>query len=182
MNATSRTLLGTATLVALAIVAMPSAANAQATGFGDAGAKIRGDAYWPGRATTRYVESARNYAQEFQTYVAKTPRPEPAVVAEVHKTLTGYLDEANKHLVSMKKDFAGDKETVAAVESIENDLATAIDHNKAMIACCKDEKFDKAMAMTCCADLSKQLAKIHAAHVDLMKKLSQKYAASPATK
>jgi len=113
---------------------------------------------------------------------AKTPKPEPAVVAEVHKTLTGYLDEANKHLASMKKDFAGDKETVAAVESLEKELATAVAHHKAMIACCKDEKFDKAMAMSCCTDLAKQLDKIHVEHVDLMKKLSQKYAASPATK
>ena len=111
---------------------------------------------------------------------AKTPKPEPAVVAEVHKTLTGYLDEANKHLASMKKDFAGDKETVAAVESLENDLATAIDHNKAMIACCQDQKFDKAMAMTCCTDLSKSIAKIHAAHVALMGKLAAKYPAQPA--
>jgi len=181
MNSTFRKLLGT-TLVALAIVSIPSAANAQATGFNDAGAKIRGDIYWPGKATTRYVESARNYAQEFQTYIAKVPRPEPAVAAEVHKTLTSYLDEANKHLASMKKDFAGDKETVAAVESIETDLAAAVANNKAMIACCKEEKFDKAMAMTCCNDLSKQLGRIHDNHVALMKKLSAKYAAFPATK
>jgi hypothetical protein len=181
MNTIFRTLLEIATLAALALVALPSAANAQGTGFGDAGAKIRGDAYWPARATTRYIESARNYAQEFQNYVAKTPKPEPAVVAEVHKTLTGYLDEANKHLVSMKKDFASDKETVAAIDSIEKDLATAVANNKAMIACCKDEKFDKAMTMTCCTDLAKQLGKIHTAHVDLMKKLSSKYATSPAT-
>ena len=100
---------------------------------------------------------------------------------EVSKTLTGYLDEANKHLATMKKDFAGDKETVAAVEGIEKELAKAVEQNKAMITCCQDEKFDKAMAMTCCTDLAKQLGKIHADHVALMKKLSSKYAASPAT-
>jgi hypothetical protein len=181
MNATFRTLFGTATLAALALVAMPSAADAQ-NPFRTAGEKISGEAYWPGRATTRYLESAQSYAQDFQTHVAKAGKPEPAVVAEVHKTLTGYLDEANKHLVSMKKDFASDKETVAAIEKIEKDLATAVAHNKAMIDCCKEEKFDKAMAMTCCTDLSKQLGKIHADHVALMKKLSTKYAASPGTK
>src|SRR4029078_11198996 len=39
---------------------------------------------------------------------------------------------------------ATDKETVAAVEAIEKDLAKAVADNKAMIACCQDEKFDKA--------------------------------------
>jgi hypothetical protein len=181
MNTTLRLVSGAAVIAALSIVAVPTNAHAQSTGFNTAGAKISGDAYWPGRATTRYIESARNYAQEFQTYVAKTPKPEPAVVKEVSKTLASYLDEASKHLVSMKTDFAADKETVAAVESLEKELAIAVARNKAMITCCQDEKFDKAMSMTCCTDLAKQLDKIHTEHVDLMKKLSLKYAVSPAT-
>ena len=175
MNVTTRTLFCAASVAALALTVSPQAATAQ-NPFRTAGEKISGDAYWPGRATTQYLQSAQNYAQEFQTYVAKTPKPEPAVVAEVHKTLTAHLEEANKHLASMKKDFADDKETVAAVEKMEKDLISAVAHNKAMIECCKDEKFDKAMAMTCCTDLSKDLGKIHADHVALMKKLSTKHA------
>jgi hypothetical protein len=175
MNATFRIL--SAAAIAVAIVGMPNGANAQ-NPFRSAGEKITGQAYWPGRATGRYIESAQNYAQEYQSYIARAPRPEPAVVQEVSRTLGAYLDEANKHLVSMKKDFAGDTETVAAVESIEKDLAKAVEHNKAMIACCQEEKFDKAMAMTCCTDLSKQLGKIHQDHVALMKKLSTKHAAT----
>ena len=65
----------------------------------------------------------------------------------------------------MKKDFAADKETVAAVEVIEKDLAQAVEHNK-------------AMAMSCCTDLSKQLGKIHDNHVALMKKLAAKHGAT----
>jgi len=173
MNATSRSLLVAA---CAALLLIPSLATAQ-NPFRTAGEKISGEAYWPGRATGQYVQSAQNYAQEYQGYLARTPRPEPAVVQEVSKTLGGYLDEANKHLVSMKKDFAGDKETVAAIESIEKDLAKAIDHNKDMIKCCENEKYDKAMAMTCCTDLSKALGKIHADHVALMKKLAAKHPA-----
>src|SRR5436190_11975445 len=156
MNATIRTLLCAATVAALFLTVSPQAATAQ-NPFRSAGDKITGDAYWPGRATTRYLESAQSYAQDFQTHVAKAGKPEPAVVAEVQKTLTGYLDEAKKHLATMKKDFAADKETVAAIEKMEKDLATAVAHNTAMINCCKEEKFDKAMAMTCCTDLSKEL-------------------------
>jgi hypothetical protein len=175
MNATFRSLLGV--LAAFALVLSPQFATAQSSGFRSAGEKISGEAYWPGRAAGRYIESARNYAQEYQGYVARAPRPEPAVVQEVSKTLNGYLDEANKHLAAMKKDFANDKETVAAVEAIEKDLAKAVGQHKEMVACCQAEKFDKAMAMTCCTDLAKDLGKIHDSHVALMKKLATKHAA-----
>jgi hypothetical protein len=182
MNATFRVLSAAAALALITVVGLPNISNAQGSGFRSAGEKITGEAYWPARATTRYLQSAQSYAQDFQAHVARAGRPEPAVVTEVSKTLTGYLDEANKHLVAMKKDFAGDKETVAAVEGIEKDLAKAVEQNKAMITCCQDEKFDKAMAMTCCTDLAKQIGKVHADHVALMKKLSTKHAAAPATK
>jgi len=179
MNATFRNLSVVAAL--LAMIGLPQLAVAQ-NPFRTAGEKISGEAYWPGRATGQYIQSAQSYAQEYQAYLARTPRPEPAVVQEVSKTLSGYLDEAHKHLVAMKKDFAGDKETVAAIESIEKDLAKAVDHNKEMVKCCENEKFDKAMAMTCCTDLSKALGKIHADHVALMKKLAQKHGAAGAVK
>ena len=174
MNATLRNSFLVAACAAL--LAVPQLATAQ-NPFRTAGEKITGEAYWPGRATGQYIQSANSYAQEYQSYLARAPRPEPAVVQEVSKTLGSYLDEANKHLVSMKKDFADDKETVAAVESIEKDLAKAVEHNKAMVKCCQDEKYDKAMAMGCCTDLSKSLSKIHADHVALMKKLAVKHPA-----
>jgi hypothetical protein len=176
MNATIHNLFKAVALASIAILLTPHFAAAQGSAFRSAGDKITGQAYWPARATTRYIESARAYADEYQSYITRVPRPEPAVVQEVSRTLVGYLDEANKHLASMKKDFAGDKETVAAVEAIEKDLAKAVEHNKAMIACCQAEKFEKALAMTCCTDLSKQLGKIHDDHVALMKKLATKNA------
>src|SRR5204863_5936836 len=147
MNATLRFLWGTAVVTGLSMIALPSTAQAQAPGFQDAGAKIRGDVYWPGRATTRYVESARNYAQEVQTYVAKTPKPEPSVVKEINTELSRYLAAAKTHLTAMKKDFAADKETVTAVEGLEKELATAVEHHKAMISFCENEKFDKIATM-----------------------------------
>ena len=177
MTTTIRVLFVTAAVAALSIVAFPGKVHAQASGFQDAGAKIRGDVYWPGRASSRYIESARNYAQDVQTYVAKAPQPEPSVVKEFKMELGRYLDDAQKHLATMKKDLASDKEAVAGIEGIEKGLAAAIEHNKAMIACCENQKFDKVATMTCCTDLVKQLDKVHADHVAMMKKLSQKYAA-----
>jgi predicted nucleic acid-binding Zn-ribbon protein len=107
---------------------------------------------------------------------------EPSVVKDIKTDLGRYLDDAQKHLATMKKDFTNDKETVAAVENLEKQLATAIAHNKEMITCCEDQKFDKIKTMSCCTDLVKSLDKVHADHVALMRKLSQKYAAAPTAK
>ena len=176
MNAPFRILLVTA-VAALSIALAPGKIYAHASGFQDAGAKIRGDVYWPGRASGHYIESARSYAQQVQSYVAKAPQPEPSVVAEIKTELGRYLADAQKHLATMKKDLAADKEAVAGIEGIEKGLAAAIEHNKAMIACCETQKFDTVAAMACCTDLVQELDKVHADHVALMKKLSQKYAA-----
>lgn len=181
MNATLKSLLVTTAIAALAFVAFPNGAFGQPGPIRDAGSKIRGDAYWPGRAAARHFDSARNYAQDVQSYLAKAPQPEPSVVKDIKTELGRYLEEGQKHLATMKKDFASDKETVAAIEGIEKELAAAIDHNKAMIGCCEKEKFDKVAAMECCTDLVKQLDKVHKEHVALMQKLAKRYAA-PAPK
>ena len=157
----------------LALAAAPTLAVAQ----GPATRKVTGEAYWTYEQSRHRTQSARNYAQSFQSYVRSVPTPEPSVVKDVKTEIGRYLDESQKHLATMKKDLAGDKEAVAAVEKIEKDLLTAIEHNKAMIACCENQKFDKVAAMACCKDLVKELDKVHADHVALMKKLSQKYAA-----
>lgn len=181
MNATFCRLLQVGTVAAIALVMSSQFAAAQ-NPFRSAGDKVTGDAYWPSRASGHYIESARNYAQQVQTYVAKAPQPEPSVVKDIKTELSRYLDEAQKHLTTMKKDFASDKETVAAVEGIEKELSAAVEHNKAMVACCEDQKFDKIKTMSCCTDLVKALDKVHADHVALMKKLAAKYPAPAAKK
>jgi hypothetical protein len=162
-------------LVVLTAGVLPQFALAQ---YQDAGAKIRGDVYWRSRASRHYIESGRNYAREVQSYMSKVTKPEPSLVKDVKTELGRYLENASAHLAEMKKDFAGDKETVAAIEGIEKGLNTAIEHNKAMIACCENEKFDKIATMSCCSDLVKQLEKVYADHVALMNKLT----AAPAAK
>jgi hypothetical protein len=171
-----------ALVLGLVVGNVPGLVLAQGSPFRDAGAKIRGDAYWPSRATTRYLEGARSYAQDFQTYVATNPAPEPSVVKEVNLELNRYLSESQKHLATMKKDFASDKETVAAIEGLEQDLEATVESHKAMVECCENETFDKIAGMACCKDLVKDLDKIHADHQKLMQKLSGKPAARSATR
>lgn len=178
MKATFRTIVCTGALAVLATVGFQTLAQAQPLAGSSHGDKISGSAYWPARAATRQIEAARSYAQEFQTYVTKAKQPEPSVVKDIKAELGRYLDEAQKHLATMKKDFAADKEAVAGIEGIEKGLAVAIENNKAMIECCENQKFDTIATMTCCTDLVKQLDKVHGEHVALMKKLAAKYSAA----
>src|SRR5688500_11610015 len=75
---------------------------------GPAGRKVTGEAYWPAKASRRHVETARYYAQEFQSYVKAAPQPEPSVVKDIKTELSRYLDEGQNHLATMKKDLEGD--------------------------------------------------------------------------
>lgn len=181
MNATFRS-LAMAAVAALVFATISANANGQATGFGSAGWKQGVNNYWPAQASARYIESARNYAQTVQTITAAPTPPEPSVVKEFKTELGRYLDDAQKHVAAMKKDFANDKEAVAAIEAIDKELGSAIAHNKEMIACCEKQTFDKVGAMACCTDLVKALDKVHADHVALMKKLAAKYPAPAAAK
>ena len=153
------------------------AAPGDFSGVHSAGWKQGVDTYWPARSASRAIGNAREYAQDFQNYVTKMPNPEPSVVKEVKVELARYLDEAAKHLATMKRDFAGDKETLAAIEKVEKELGTVVENQKAMIECCEHEKFDKIAGMACCKDFVKELDKVHAAHQSLMKTLTTKQAA-----
>ena len=168
--------LALASIATLAL--MPSAAHAQP----DAGAKARGEhsvPFWSSRSSARRISAAREYARDFQRYVAANPEPDPVVVKEVTTEIGNNLDEAKKHLAQLKKDFAANKEAVAGIEGIEKQLAAAFDQHKMLCECCEKEAFDKIATMECCSDLAKKLDKILTDHDDLMHKLSPK-AVAPA--
>lgn len=178
MNVSRRWLIGTSAALLAGLLFLPEAAQAQR----DAGAKIRGEhsvPFWSSRSSARRMNAARDYARDFQRYVAANPKPEPAVVKEVTTEIGKNLDEAKVHLAQMKKDFAGNKEAVAGIESLERQLAGAFDHHKLLCDCCEKESFDKIATMKCCTDLAEHLDKILDEHDALMKKLSPKAANSP---
>src|SRR5262245_42737965 len=112
MNATLRTLV--TALAALIVAALPPFATAPIP-FRSAGEQFTGEAYWPSRAATRHIESGLNYAREVQSYLAKAPQPEPSLVKDIKTELGRYLENAQAHLATMKKDFADKKETIAAI-------------------------------------------------------------------
>lgn len=180
MNATRRTLLGTALAAGLGFVVSPTLVYAQK----DATDKALGRhsvPFWSSRASSRRITTARDYARDFQGYLAANPKPDPAVVKEATTEIGRNLDQSKKHLAQMKKDFAADKDAVAAIEGIERQLVAAFDNHKLLCECCEKQAFDAIATMQCCNDLATQLDKILAEHDALMQKIAGK-AAVPAPK
>lgn len=174
-------LLGTAFAVSMSFVSFPSAVFAQK----DAGSKARGesaDSFWSSKYSSRRVQHARDYARDFHSYVNANPQPDPVVVKEVTSEIGRNIEEAQKHLATMKKDFSSDKETVTAIEKLEKQLVAAVDHHKMLCVCCEQTTFDQIKTMACCNDLAKQLDNFNADHDELMRKLSHKPTTTTTTK
>jgi len=178
MISSRRLLLGTALAIAASLTLSPAPVHAQK----DAGAKARGEhsvPFWSSRSSARRISSASQYARDFQRYMAANPKPDPAVVKEVTTEIGNNLAEAKKHLAQLKQDFAGNKDAVAGIDSIEKQLTAAFDEHKLLCECCEKQAFDKIAAMECCDTLAKQLDKILTEHDELMLKLSPKATTAP---
>ncbi len=171
MKSSSRMLLGVVATVAATMFAAPLFAQK------DAGSKARGEhsvPFWSSKASQRHFERARNYSYDFRGYVQANPKPAPAVVKEVTDGIGHNLAEAKKHLAQMKKDYATNKSAVAAIESLEKQVATAYEHHDKLMACCNDATFDAMKTMACCEDLGAEMDRLLDAHAKLMDSLLPK--------
>lgn len=178
MKTSRRLLLGVVATVAATMFSAPVFAQK------DAGSKSRGEhsvPFWSSKASQRHFEGARNYSYDFRGYVQANPKPAPAVVKEVTAGIGHNLAEAKKHLAQMKKDYATNKSAVAAIESLEKQVAAAYEHHDKLMACCNDATFDAMKTMACCEDLGAEMDKILDAHAKLMESLTPK-AVAPAKK
>jgi hypothetical protein len=178
MKSSRRFLLVVAAAIVTTIVAAPVFAQK------DAGSKARGEhsvPFWSSKASQRHFERARDYAHDFRGYVQANPQPAPAVVKEVTTGIGHSLGEAKKHLAQMKKDYAANKDAVVAVEGLEKQLAAAVVHHDALMACCNNATFEAMKTMDCCNDLADELDKILDSHAKLMDSLAHKHPA-PAKK
>lgn len=165
----SRSLLG------LAIVLLASApAMAQLP----AGHKITGGykSFWSGKSASRHLRHARDYAAGTHEYLAQSAQPDPKVVEEQAAETLRNLEAAKKHFAAIRKDYAGDKETLTAIDRIEKHLNAAIEHHGKLCECCKDKGFQAIMAMECCNEMSKELEAALTEHDALMRQLATKAA------
>ncbi len=178
MNRFYRSWIGVA-VFGVSVAGIVGAANAQ---IRDAGAKIRGEYGMSMQSTSRSLSHARDYAYDYRTYAQdahENKRPiNPAVAKATAEQLGHNIKLTEKHLADMRKHAAGDKETLASLDSIEKHLKDASKHQADMLEMCKAE-VDAQGSMKCCGDAAASLDKAIAEHDKLMKKLAAK---KPATK
>jgi hypothetical protein len=145
----------------------------------DAGSKIRDD-YMPGGYTSasRSLYHARDYANDYRSYVQQVSQSKQPVDPEVAKEhadgLAHNIAKLQTHLVSMRKHAAGDKETLASLDAIDKHVQDAAKQQAAMSEMCAKPEVDAKGSMKCCDDASKSLDQAIAEHDKLMKKLAAK--------
>ncbi len=166
-----------------AVVAIMGVCELRAQPFRDAGSKIRGEYGASHQSASRTLYHARDYANDYRTYVQdarQSRRPVNAEVAKEHAEGLGHnIALFQKHLGEMRKHAASDKETLASLDLIDKYVKDAARFQAEMSEMCTKPEVNAAGSMKCCEDAGKSLDKAIAEHDKLMKKLAAK---KPATK
>jgi hypothetical protein len=160
------------TLCTVAIAAsVVIATSALAQSYLDAGSKARGD--FGTSSASRAMNSARGYAQDFGRYAQSAPKVEKEVAMETADAIGEYITKAKKHFAWMRSNAekAKDKDTLAALDEIDKNLAVAEKTHKGMMEMCMKDKIDPVECTKCCRQIDESLAKAIDEHDKLMKKL-----------
>ena len=104
----------------------------------DAGAKVRGEYGETYTPASRSLLHARDYANDFHSYVQQTRlnkgEVDPEVAKEHADELGRNIAMLQKHLVRMRKHAAGDKETLASLDVIDKHVKEAAKAQAALAA------------------------------------------------
>lgn len=138
----------------------------------DAGAKVRGEYNFNGSAATRSMQGARGYARDYREYAQSAQKVSPEVAKETADSIGQYITKAQKHMAWMRKQAAGDKETLTSLDSIDKKLADAATSHAALHECCVKDNVDAKDSMKCCKEIDDSLTKAISEHDTLMKRLA----------
>lgn len=167
-------------LVALALAMTTESAFAQR----DAGAKMRGEFGMSGGFAGRSMKAARDtshdYRQYVQQYVQTVPTQvvSPVVAKAVADSIGDYIEKSQVHMAWMRKQAAGDQETLVSIDLIDKSLAEAGKSHKEMHAMCMKTTIETGGTMKCCEVIDKSLAVAISEHEKLMKRIKDE---KPAT-
>lgn len=156
-------------LALIAVAATTESAFAQR----DAGSKIRGEYNFYGGSASRSMQSARDYSHDYRQYVESAPaqKVNPEVAKEAADSIGQYIVKAQKHMAWMRKNAAGNKDTLASLDVIDKNLADAAKSHNEMKETCMKDTVDAGASMECCKVMDASLAKAIAEHDKLMKHL-----------
>ena len=160
-------------LAIVALIAVPAQVLAQR----DAGSKARGDysgTFWSARSAARSIGHARDYVTSAHEYVKATPKPNAEYLRAESADIGKNLESTKAEVAYLKKNSAADKETAAAITSIEKHLTAAEAEYKTFHAACAKESIESKDVMDCCSALTSHLEKAHNELQALAKKLAPK--------
>jgi hypothetical protein len=178
-------------LVGVVVLLSDSAIGQQA-----ADAKARGQFNFYGRGARSAMRGARESTGSFREYIRST-QPEqsqavrqqplvreelgavavsPRIVQAAADEIGDYIMKSEKHLAWMRRQAEAikDKETLAALDSIDRNLAAAKRSHATLCSCCLEESVDAKAAMACCQTIDDDLDKAISEHDVLMKRLGEK--------
>lgn len=159
-------IVGVSSLFALSLVLMSQAAFAQ----GDAGSKIRGDA-WNGNPVRTYQQHAQDRSQMLFYYAESK---EPVSKHEAKELVHGIkkdLTEADKALAKLKADHAKEPEVVKQITLIEKHQARAHEVCGMAEEQCAKAHGDHVVICDCCAAMWSELDAAQADTQTLLKML-----------
>lgn len=179
-------------VILLAVVALfASTALAQPS----ADAKARGRFGFYGRGAGTAMRGARQSASSFREYVRSTqpvPGPgrggavvvreapgvvvvSPQIAQAAADEIGDYIMKSEKHLAWMRRqaEERKDKETLAALDSIDQNLAAAKRNHATLCSCCMEDSIDAKAAMECCQKIDDALGRAISEHDALMKRLGE---------
>lgn len=138
----------------------------------DAATKARGEYNFHGNSASGSIRNARESSANYLEYARTSEQVNPELATETVDEIGQFITKAQKHMASMRKHAAGDKQTLTALDSIDKNLAQAAKSQAEMRATCHQDKVDGPASLVCCKAIDESLAKAIAEHDKLMKRLS----------
>lgn len=100
----------------------------------------------------------------------------PQIAQAATDEIGDYITKSEKHLAWMRRQAEArkDKETLASLDSIDQNLAAAKRSHATLCSCCVDDNVDATAALACCQTIDDALGKAISEHDALMKRLGEK--------
>lgn len=126
---------------------------------------------WSNQRASRRVRHARDYSRDIYRYSRDAGSIEPAVAKSESEELGRNIAKAQQELATAREELGSNPETVAALKSINEHLATAAKHHEMLHEeCCKDT-VEGTACMSCCNQIILELDKAQAEHDALIRSL-----------
>ena len=166
-------------LMMFSMLAMETVTAAPAVGT----AKARGDysnKIFQAQSAGRSVRHARDYSQGYRSYAHQVPNVMPQCARQEAAGVGHNIMAAQKQFAEVRKEST-DKETLASLTLIDQQLVAASKAHEQMHEMCKMETIDGMSTMKCCADIDAALEKAIAEHEKMMKRIEGEMATTAAS-